>query len=103
MAGTRKPDRANHKAPHEKPGDRDRAGDGEYRRDPGIEAPKCSGRVEEADSEADGDVVQSDQREGEKTPEDEGMSQAGQRPFANDFSLAEDLPEEVPDAFADRK
>jgi hypothetical protein len=34
-------------------------------------------------------------------PEDEGVGQAGKRAFADDFGLAEDFPEEIPDALAD--
>ena len=48
-------------------------------------------------------MVQRDQRKGAEPPEDEGVGQAGQWPFANDLGLAENLPEEVPDALADGK
>ena len=46
-------------------------------------------------------MVERDQREGQKAPEDEGVGQAGKRPFANDLGLAENFPEKVPDAPAD--
>ena len=37
----------------------------------------------------------------QKSPEYEGVREAGQGPFADDFGLAEHFPEEVPDALAD--
>ena len=57
--------------------------------------------IEETDSEADGEVVQRDEGEGAESPEDEGVGEAGQGALADDFGLADDFPEEVPDAFAD--
>ncbi len=52
-------------------------------------------------SEASGEVVEADQGEGEESPEDEGVGEAGERALTDDLALAEDLPEEVPDAAAD--
>ena len=48
-------------------------------------------------------MVQRDQREGQEGPEDEGMGEAGERELADDFGLAENFPEEVPDALAQRE
>ena len=66
-----------------------------------IEAAEEPGGVQKADAEADGAMVERDEGEGEKRPEDEGVGEAGQRALADDFGLAEDFPEEVPDALAD--
>jgi hypothetical protein len=46
-------------------------------------------------------VVERDQGKGAEGPEDEGVGEAGQRALADDLGLAEDFPEEVPDALAD--
>ena len=46
-------------------------------------------------------MVEADEGEGEESPKDEGVGEAGERALAYDFSLAENLPEEVPDAAAD--
>jgi len=46
-------------------------------------------------------VVERDECEGAKGPEDEGVGQAGERTLPDDLSLAENFPKEVPDAFAD--
>ena len=46
-------------------------------------------------------MIEADEGEGEESPEDEGVGEAGERALADDLALAEDLPEEVPDAAAD--
>ena len=46
-------------------------------------------------------MVEADEGEGEESPEDEGVCEAGERALRDDFRLAEDLPEEVPDAAAE--
>ena len=46
-------------------------------------------------------MVEGDEGEGEEAPEDEGMGEAGEGPFADDFGLAEDFPDEVADARAE--
>ena len=53
--------------------------------------------------EAGREMVERDEREGKKTPEDEGVGEAGERTLLDDLGLTEDFPEEVPDAFADRR
>ncbi len=55
-----------------------------------------------ADSEAKSQMVQADEREGEKAPEDERMGEPRQRTLLDHLALAEDLPEEVPDPAPDR-
>jgi hypothetical protein len=54
-------------------------------------------------AESRGAVVQRDQRERQKGPEDQRVRKPRQRTFANDLGLAEHLPEEIPDAPAERK
>ena len=46
-------------------------------------------------------MIEGDEGEGAESPEDEGVGEAGQGAFADDFRLADDLPEEVPDAAAE--
>ena len=46
-------------------------------------------------------MVERDQREGQEGPEDERVGDAWKRPLPNDLGLAENLPEEVPDAPAE--
>ena len=46
-------------------------------------------------------MIQGHQREGAKSPEDEGVGEAGQRPLADHFGLEQHFPEEIPDAFAE--
>jgi len=48
-------------------------------------------------------MIERDQREGQESPKDECVGQAGERALANDFGLAEDFPEEIPDALAEGK
>ena len=55
-----------------------------------------------ANAHADGEMVQRDQGEGEESPEDEGVGEAGQRALADDFGLADDFADERPDAVGDR-
>ena len=52
-------------------------------------------------AEADGAMIQRDQGKGAESPEDKGMRQARQGALADDFGLAHDFPEEIPDAAAD--
>ena len=68
-----------------------------------VEAAKAAGGVQKAEAKPHGEVVQRDQRKGAEAPEDEGVGQAGQRALADDFGLAEHLPDKVPDAAADGK
>jgi len=56
---------------------------------------------EEAEAYADEEVVGGDEGEGEESPEDEGVGDAGGGSLLDDFGLAEDLPEEEPDAAAE--
>ena len=46
-------------------------------------------------------MVERDQGEGEESPEDEGVGDAGEWALADDFGLAEDFPDEVFDALRD--
>ena len=46
-------------------------------------------------------MVEGDEGEGEESPEDEGVGDAGERALADDFGLAEDFPDEVADAPGD--
>ncbi len=46
-------------------------------------------------------MVQGDESEGEEAPEDEGVGDAGEGALLDDLGLAEDFPDEVPDAAAD--
>jgi hypothetical protein len=45
-------------------------------------------------------VIERDQGEGEESPEDESVGEAGERALADDLGLAEDLPDEEPDALS---
>ncbi len=53
------------------------------------------------EAEAGGEMVQRDQREDAESPENEGVRDAGQRPFADHFGLEQHFPDEIPDALAD--
>jgi hypothetical protein len=92
------PDGADEESANEEAGD----GDGDEQRPGGgegeVEAADEAGGRKEAEAQADGEVVEGDQREGEESPEDEGVGDAGERALADDFALAEDLPDEVADA-----
>jgi hypothetical protein len=46
-------------------------------------------------------VVERDEGKGAEGPEDEGVGEAGKWALANDLGLAENFPEEVPEALAD--
>ena len=46
-------------------------------------------------------MIERDEGEGAKSPEDEGVGEAGQRALFDDEGLAHHFPEEVPDAAAD--
>ena len=46
-------------------------------------------------------MVDGDQREGAKAPEDECVRDAGQRPLSDDFPLQHHFPEKLPDARAE--
>ena len=46
-------------------------------------------------------MVERDQGEGAEAPEDKGVGEAGERALADDFGLAENFPEEIPDAAAE--
>lgn len=47
-------------------------------------------------------MVQSDEREGAKSPEDEGVRDAGEGALLDDLRLQQDFGEEIPNAFAER-
>ena len=47
-------------------------------------------------------MVQRDQREGAKSPENEGVREARQRTLADHFALQQNFRDEIPDAFAER-
>jgi hypothetical protein len=81
------------------------AGDGDGRDDGkggGEPAERIAVDGEQWEADADGKVVEGDEAESAEAPEDEGVEEARERPFLNHFGLAEDFPEEVPDAAADR-
>src|SRR6266702_2189841 len=99
----REPDRTHEKAPEEEAGNRHRAGNGEGSSKPEVETAQRAGRIEKSNAKPDGNVVQRDQRKGQKAPEDERVREARQWPLANHLGLAEHFPEEVPDALAQRK
>jgi hypothetical protein len=66
-----------------------------------VEATKRTAGQEKTKAETDGAVVERNQGKRAEGPENECVSEAGKRPFANDFGLAEDFPEEVPEALAE--
>ena len=74
----------------------DRAGQREDGGKVKVEAADRAVGREKADAEADGAVVERDQRKGAEGPEDESVRQTGERALANDFGLAEHLPERNP-------
>ena len=47
-------------------------------------------------------MIQGHQRERAKSPKHKGVRDSDERPFADDFGLEEDFPNEIPDAFSDR-
>ena len=91
------------KAANEEAEDADGADKGEGGGEVVIETPKLAGGRKEAKSQDDGAMIKRDQREGAEGPEDEGVGQTGEGPFADDFGLAEHLPYKIPDALADRE
>src|ERR1017187_172350 len=95
------PPGAHQKAANEEAHDAGCAGQGECGSKIKIETAKPAFGREKADSQSHSKVVESDQGEGTEPPEDEGVRQAGQRALSNDLSLADHLPDEVPDAAAD--
>ena len=52
-------------------------------------------------AEPDCAMVERDQGKGAESPEDKGVGEAGEGALADDFCLAHDFPDEVPDASAD--
>ena len=48
--------------------------------------------------EAEQDMIDGDQGEGAEAPVNQRVRETGDGPLANDFSLAQDFPEKVPDA-----
>ena len=96
-----KPSGAHEEATDKEAEDADGAGGGECGREVGVEATEEAGGIEESQAEADSEVIEGDESEGAESPEDEGVGEAGERALANDLGLAEDFPEEVPDAFTD--
>jgi hypothetical protein len=55
----------------------------------------------DCEAHSGGEVIEGDEREGEESPEDEGVRYTGQRAFADDLALAEHLPDEVANAWED--
>src|ERR1035437_6599702 len=95
------PPGAHQKAANEEAHDAGCAGQGECGSKIKIETAKPAFGREKADSQSHSKVVESDQGEGTEPAEDEGVRQAGQRALSNDLSLADHLPDKVPDAAAD--
>src|SRR5581483_931651 len=57
--------------------------------------------VEKWCAESKRDVIKRDQRERTESPKHERVCKAGERPFPNDFRLAQHLPKEIPNPAAD--
>ncbi len=96
-----KPDGTHEEAAHEKTGDADRDKQRKGGGEPEVEAADPAVGIEEAEAKAGGEMVERDERKGEKSPEDESVGETGERALLDDFGLADDFPEEVPDALAD--
>ncbi len=94
------PTRAYEKATNKQAQNADSAGDGESRGEVEVEASDEARRGKKTDTEPDRCMIQGDQGECQKSPEDEGVGQAGKWPLLNHLGLAEDLGEEVPGAAA---
>ena len=47
-------------------------------------------------------MIQRDQCEGAKSPENKGMGEAGKRALTDDFALEQNFRDEIPGAFAER-
>src|SRR5579859_7411345 len=88
-------------AAYEESEDADCTSCGEYGGEVEVEAAEVASRIEKAKAEASGEVIECYKCEGTKSPEDEGVCEAGQRTFADDLGLAEYFPEEIPNALAD--
>ncbi len=86
------------KTADEKPENPRGAGQGEDGGKIRVKAAKPAGGIQKTNSKPHGEVVQRDQRKGAEAPEDEGVGQAGKRALANDFGLAEHLPDKFPHA-----
>ena len=83
----------------------DESADGESGDGDGGDHGECGGQPadgvtvhrEQRPADANGEVVQRDDAEGAKSPENEGVEQARKRTLLNHLRLADDFPEEVPD------
>ncbi len=78
-----------------------RARQGEHGCKTEVESTEHSGRRQKAYPKSNRNVIQGDQREGTKAPEDEGMREPGQRPLANHLGLAKDFGEKLPGPLPD--
>jgi len=92
---------SNEKAANEEAEDSHGAGQCESGGEVEIDASDGAVGREKPDAEADRAVVKRDQGEGQEGPEYEGVGEAREWAFADDFGLAKHLPEEVPGALAD--
>ncbi len=95
------PDGASYKSAHEKPSYRNRDKQRPRRGEGEVEAADEARGRKEGEAQACGEVVERDQGEGQESPEDEGVSDARQWTLADDFGLAENLPDEDADSPGD--
>jgi hypothetical protein len=95
------PARPDQEPANEEAKDADGAAQSKCRGEPEVKAPPKAVRRKKANPEAHRSVVQGNQDEGAESPEDKGMGQAREWPLADDFGLAEDLGNELPNAAAD--
>jgi len=91
------PDGANEEAADEEACD----GDGNQESPGGGEEEVEAVWLQESYAQAGCEVVEGDESEGEESPEDEGVGDAGKRALADDFGLEEDFAGERPDTFGD--
>src|SRR5271157_1180090 len=96
-----KPAGPQQKAADEKAQNSDGTGEGKKTCKVVVEAAKSSSGVKEWNAQPNGEVVEGDDYKSAEPPENKGMSNAGQRPLANHFGLAKNLPQKVPDTLAD--
>ena len=92
-----------HEAAHEQPGDRDRHRHRQHRHESEVEAAETRIARQKPRAECRRNVIQRDQREGQKSPEDEGVREAGQRPLLDHLPLQHDFPEKLPDPRPQRR
>ncbi len=91
-----KPDGSRKKPPHKQPGNRDRHQQRPDRGKDEIEVADIARGPQKSQPQRICKVVQADQRERQKSPEDKSVGQPRQRTLLDDLPLAEYLPEEVP-------